>query len=124
MPSLWYIGMMLVSMLMLFSAHTDTLVPQVRAIEPIILRSQRLLLRNSRNATLYYRLGDAYIQKARESGDITYIKLAEEALQKCLEIAPAHSGAARHLAYAMYMRHGFDEAARQAQRAIELEPRD
>src|SRR5262245_11166860 len=124
MPSLWYIGMMLVSMLMLFGLQSEPVWAQSTASDQTILRSQRLLLRNSRNATLYYRLGDAYIQKARESGDITYIKLAEEALQKCLEIAPAHSGAARHLAYAMYMRHGFDEAARQAQRAIELEPRD
>src|SRR4029450_13222059 len=82
------------------------------------------LQRNSRDATVYYRLGDAYMQKARENGDIAYINLAEKALQKCLEIAPAHSGAARHLAYAMYMRHGFDEAARQAQQAVELDPRD
>ena len=124
MPSLWYIGMMLVSMLMLFGLQSEPVWAQSTASDQTILRSQRLLLRTSRNATLYYRLGDAYIQKARESGDIAYITLAEEALQKCLEIAPAHSGAAWHLAYAMYMRHGFDEAAIQAQQAVELDPRD
>src|SRR5262245_55634109 len=89
-----------------------------------ILRYQRLLQRNSRDATIYYRLGDAYMQKVRETGDITYINLAEKALQKCLEIAPEHSGAARHLAYAMYMRHDFGEAAILAQKAVTLDPTD
>jgi tetratricopeptide (TPR) repeat protein len=124
MPSLWYIGMMLVSILMLFGLQPEPLWAQSTASDQAVLHSQRLLLRHSRDATLYYRSGDAYIQKARETGDITYIKLAEKALQKCLEIAPAHSGATRHLAYAMYMRHGFDEAAIQAQQAVELDPRD
>jgi tetratricopeptide (TPR) repeat protein len=97
---------------------------QPTAADQAILRNQRLLQRNSRDATVYYRLGDAYLQKARENGDITYINLAEQALQRCLEIAPEHSGAARHLAYAMYMRHGFDEAAMQAQKAVALDPAD
>jgi tetratricopeptide (TPR) repeat protein len=52
------------------------------------------------------------------------IDLAEKALQTCLEIAPAHSGAARHLAYAMYMRHGFEEATVQARKAIALDGTD
>jgi tetratricopeptide (TPR) repeat protein len=97
---------------------------QSTAIDQTILRAQRLLQRNSHDASIYYRLGDAYIQKARETGDIAYIDLAEKSLQTCLQIAPEHSGAARHLAYAMYMRHGFDEAARQAQKAITLDPTD
>jgi tetratricopeptide (TPR) repeat protein len=97
---------------------------QSTAADQAILRYQRLLQRNSRDATLYYRLGDAYLQKGRETGDITYTDLAEKALRKCLEIAPEHSGAARHLAYATYMRHGFDEAAMQAQKAVERDPTD
>jgi tetratricopeptide (TPR) repeat protein len=94
------------------------------ASDHAILRYQRLLHRNSHDAAAYYRLGDAYMQKARETGDVTYIGLAEKSLQRCLEIAPDHSGAARHLAYAMYMRHGFDEAALQAQKAVILNPAD
>jgi tetratricopeptide (TPR) repeat protein len=89
-----------------------------------ILKAQRLLQRNSRDATLYYRLGDAYLQKHRETGDSLYIDLAEKALHTCLNLAPDHAGAARHLAYAMYMRHGFDEAALQAQKAAVLDPTD
>jgi tetratricopeptide (TPR) repeat protein len=97
---------------------------QPTAADQAIGHNQRLLQRNSRDATVFYRLGDAYLQKARESGDITYINLAEKALQRCLELAPEHSGAARHLAYAMYMRHGFDEAASQARKAVDLDPSD
>jgi tetratricopeptide (TPR) repeat protein len=97
---------------------------QSTATDQAILRYQRLLQRQPRDATVTYRLGDAYLQKGRETGDITYMNLAEKALQKCLEITPEHSGAARHLAYAMYMRHGFDEAAIQAQKAVALDPAD
>ena len=36
------------------------------------------LRRNSQDADAYYRLGDAYIQKARETGDLSYFSLAEQ----------------------------------------------
>src|SRR5438094_896006 len=79
-----------------------------------ILLYQRLIKRNPFTPNNYYRLGDAYIQKARESGDVTYFNLAEQALKKCLAIAPRHSGAQRHLAFVLYSRHAFEEAAVQA----------
>jgi tetratricopeptide (TPR) repeat protein len=119
-----YLAMAIMAVLLLLGASPSPLWGQSTGPDQAILRYQRLLQRNSRDATVYYRLGDAYIQKARESGDITYMNLAEKALQKCLEIAPEHSGAARHLAYAMYMRHAFDEAIIQAQKAVELDPTD
>src|SRR5215831_8825726 len=89
-----------------------------------IQRSQHLLQRNPRDARAYYRLGDAYIQKAREGGDLTYLTLAEQALRTALDLAPRFSGAARHLAYVFYYRHAFAEAATQAAQAIELDPGD
>jgi tetratricopeptide (TPR) repeat protein len=119
-----YIAMTMVAVLLSLGVPLHVAWTQSTAADQAILRYQRLLQRNSRDATVYYRLGDAYMQKGRETGDITYISLAEKALQKCLEIAPEHSGAARHLAYAMYMRHGFDEAAIQAQKAVALDPTD
>lgn len=85
---------------------------------------QRLLQRNPRDARTYFRLGDAYIQKARETGDATYFNLAEQALRKSLTISPDYSDAARHLAFALYSKHAFDEAATQAAKAIELNPTD
>jgi cytochrome c-type biogenesis protein CcmH/NrfG len=124
MHALRYIAMTIVAVLLSLAVPPNLVWAQSTAVDQTILRYQRLLQRNSRDATVYYRLGDAYMQKARESGDIAYIDLAEKALQRCLEIAPEHSGAARHLAYAMYMRHGFDEAAAQAQKAVTLDPTD
>jgi tetratricopeptide (TPR) repeat protein len=86
--------------------------------------SQLLLRRHPLDARAHHRLGDAYIQKARETGDAKYFALAEEALRKALAIAPASSGAARHLAYVFYSRHAFTEAAAEARKAIALDPAD
>jgi tetratricopeptide (TPR) repeat protein len=124
MRALRYLAMMIVAGLLSLGIPPNVVWAQSTTWDQAILRYQRLLQRNSRDATVYYRLGDAYLQKARETGDITYINLAEKTLQKCLEIAPEYSGAARHLAYAMYMRHGFDEAVIQAQKAAALDPTD
>jgi tetratricopeptide (TPR) repeat protein len=124
MPTGHYIATTMVAVLLSVGVLPHVAWTQATAADQAILRYQRLLQRNSRDATAYYRLGDAYVQKGRETGDITYINLAEKTLQTCLEISPEHSGAARHLAYAMYMRHGFEEAAIQAQRAVALDPAD
>jgi tetratricopeptide (TPR) repeat protein len=86
--------------------------------------SQLLLRRNPIDARGFHRLGDAYIQKARETGDAKYFALAEEALRKSLAIAPGSSGALRHLAYVLYSRHAFAEAAAEAAKAIALDPSD
>jgi tetratricopeptide (TPR) repeat protein len=86
--------------------------------------SQLLLRRNPIDARGFHRLGDAYIQKARETGDAKYFALAEEALRKSLAIAPGSSGALRHLAYVLYSRHAFAEAAAEATKAIALDPSD
>jgi hypothetical protein len=41
--------------------------------------AQRQLKRNPHNPTAYFYLGDAYIQKARESGDMSYFERAAQA---------------------------------------------
>ena len=89
-----------------------------------IYREQYKLRRNSRDAGAYHRLGDAYIQKARETGDLSYLTLAEKALLKASEINPDNAGIARHRAYLLSTRHEFDAAAAQAMKAIELNPSD
>jgi tetratricopeptide (TPR) repeat protein len=89
-----------------------------------IRASQLLLRRHPLDARAHHRLGDAYVQKARETGDAKYFSLAEDALRKALAIAPASSGAVRHLAYVLYSRHAFQEAAAEAEKAIALDPAD
>ncbi len=89
-----------------------------------ILSAQRAVERNPYAATAFYRLGDAYIQKARETGDVAYFGRAETALRKSLALAPQHGGATRHLAYVLYSVHDFAQAAVLAEKAIELDPDD
>ena len=85
---------------------------------------QRRLLRNPYDAASYHRLGEAYIQKGRESGDMSYFDLAEQSLRKSIDLAPTNAGAVRHLAFVFSSRHDFEQAVVQATRALELDPSD
>jgi len=75
----------------------------------------------------YDRLGVAYIQKARETGDVSYYNLAAQALEKSLALESTHPEAApatKHLATVYYAEHRFGDALALAQKAIDLNPRD
>ena len=75
----------------------------------------------------YDRLGVAYIQKARETGDIEYYNLAERALEKSLALessGPHAAPAKEHLATVYYANHRFGESLALALEAIELNPTD
>jgi tetratricopeptide (TPR) repeat protein len=85
---------------------------------------QRRLQRNPYDAASYHRLGEAYIQKGRESGDMSYFDLAEQSLRKSIDLAPTNAGAVRHLAFVFSSRHDFEQAVVQATRALELDPSD
>src|SRR5712691_6420827 len=119
-----YVGMTILSAFVLAGLWPGSLLAQSTSADRSIGLVQRQVTRKPYDATAYYRLGDAYIQKARESGDVTYFDLAEQALGKALELAPRYSDAARHLAFVLYSRHDFDGAAREAQRAVDLNPTD
>jgi len=85
---------------------------------------QGVLARNPRDARALHRLGDAYIRKARETGDVAYFRRAERALRRSLELSPGSAGAWRHLAHALYSLHDFAQAADLARRAIALDETD
>jgi tetratricopeptide (TPR) repeat protein len=85
---------------------------------------QSNVLRNPRDARALHRLGDAYIRKARESGDVAYFDRAERAIRQSLELAPDSAGAWRHLAYVRYSLHDFADAAHLARHAIDLDATD
>jgi tetratricopeptide (TPR) repeat protein len=75
----------------------------------------------------YDRLGIAYVQKARETGDVTYYNLAQKALEKSLDLESTHPQAApakQHLAAVYYANHRFGESLALAQQAVELNPTD
>jgi tetratricopeptide (TPR) repeat protein len=71
----------------------------------------------------YDQLGAAYLQKARETGDISYYDLAERTLQKSLDLAPQDFRAADSLVHMslVYMgEHRFSDVLVYAQKAIGL----
>ena len=89
-----------------------------------IAQSQFKIRRHPNNPAGYYQLGDAYVQKSRESGDNSYLDLAEQALRKSLVLNPQQSGVRRHLAHVLASRHDFEAAAAEAREAIALDPTD
>jgi tetratricopeptide (TPR) repeat protein len=82
------------------------------------------ILKQHPDAELYYRLSDLYVQKGRQTGDITYFNLASKALQEALRLQPNLEAAHRHLAFVLYSLHDFGGATSEAGRAIQLDPRD
>jgi tetratricopeptide (TPR) repeat protein len=69
----------------------------------------------------YDELGATFLQKARETGDITYYDLAEQTLQKALARAPQDFRAADplvHMAMVYMGEHRFSDALAYAQKAI------
>ncbi len=76
------------------------------------------------NPELYYRLGDLYIQKGRQTGDIAYFNLSKKALTKALAMEPKLAPARRHLAFVLYSLHDFSGASSEAESALKLAPDD
>jgi cytochrome c-type biogenesis protein CcmH/NrfG len=94
-----------------FICVTPAVVEAASRSDRAILQAQNKIRRNPNNPTPYFELGDAYLQKARESGDLSYVDLGEEALRKSLSLNPNQSAVLRHLAYALSSRHDFAAAA-------------
>ena len=114
----------IIAIALLLSALPASAAAQATEADRRIAFYQQQLQHRPYDSGAYHRLGDAYVQKSRESGDVTYFDLAEQALQKALALAPKNGGASRHLAYVFYLRHDFDGAARQALAALEVDGSD
>jgi tetratricopeptide (TPR) repeat protein len=82
------------------------------------------ILKRRPDAALYYRLGDLYVQKGRQTGDITYFTLAGAALRESLTLEPNLAPAHRHLAFVLYSLHDFAGASAAANAAIKLDQDD
>jgi tetratricopeptide (TPR) repeat protein len=82
------------------------------------------ILKQRPDAELYYRLGDLYTQKGRQTGDITYFNLAANSLREAIKIQPRMASAHRHLAFVLYSLHDFAGSTKSANAAIELDPTD
>jgi tetratricopeptide (TPR) repeat protein len=100
-------------------ARADAVSQTDRQIEAL----QAQVKKNAGDYSKYDQLGAAYLQKARESGDISYYDLAERTLQKSLDLAPQDFPAADPLVHMclVYMgEHRFSDVLVYAQKAISL----
>jgi tetratricopeptide (TPR) repeat protein len=82
------------------------------------------LVAGAPNAELYYRLGDLYVQKGRQTGDITYFNLSGDALRAALKLEPGLAAAHRHLGLVLYALHDFAGAESESRVALKLDPLD
>ena len=72
----------------------------------------------------YVQLGSAYLQKARETGDLSYYARAEAAARKALELEPGYAGAMVLMGAVALGSHQFPEALAWAGSALELDQRN
>ncbi|MBM4259302.1 MAG: tetratricopeptide repeat protein [Deltaproteobacteria bacterium] len=100
---------------------------QLHEADDLISFSQHRLSRDPDNFAHYNALAFAYMQKARETGDVSYYDRAEDAAKKSLALVPRHTTAAtatKYLAAIHLAKHRFDHARRGAQQALRLDASD
>ena len=68
------------------------------------------------------RLGDAYMQKTRETMDLSYYARAEAAYRKSLALNPNYANALVGIAWVLSGRHEFEQSIEWANKALKLEP--
>jgi tetratricopeptide (TPR) repeat protein len=99
------------------------LTPEPTDMSRLIQKAQLGLARNPKDARGYAGLGAAYFQRARETGDVSDYQMAEEALNKSLDLDSADFSAADalgSLAEVCMGEHRFTDALNYAQRALSL----
>lgn len=90
-----------------------------------LIRSAQMTLRAHPGVPSYYtNLALAYIQKERETSDVSYYTLADKALQGALKIDTNNSAAINAEAWVALGRHDFVRAGTLAHRAVVLNPYD
>src|SRR5579872_7068704 len=80
------------------------------------------LTRSHPSEAAWTRLGDAFVQEARETIDLSYYGRAEGAYRKAIEINPKHGDALAGLAWVNGARHEFEQSVEWANRALALQP--
>ena len=99
------------------------LTPEPTDTSRLIQKAQLSLARNPKDAQGYAGLGAAYFQRARETGDVSDYQMAEEALNKSLDLDSTDFSAADALgtlAEVCMGEHRFADALNYAQKALSL----
>ena len=115
-------GLLVISLLLLFGSLIGTFA-QPGTSDQLIKFYQSRVARDPEDPLTYNKLGAAYIQKARETGDVAFYELGEKALKKSLDLIPHPSTATNatvQLAAVYLAKHQFKDALTYAQKAAEL----
>jgi tetratricopeptide (TPR) repeat protein len=100
---------------------------QPQDTDQLIRFYQARIVRDPDDFLSHNKLGIAYVQKARDTGDVAYYDLADKALRRSLALVPrgpAAGAATAWLAAVELARHQFRDALATAERAIALDPGD
>jgi tetratricopeptide (TPR) repeat protein len=101
----------------------ELLTPRASETDRVIAKAQAVAAAKPKDAKAYAALGAAYFQRARETGDVSDYELAEQALNKSLEIDANDFSAAialETLAEVCMGEHRFADALMHAQKALSL----
>ncbi len=91
------------------SAETISPAPKTQA-DRALQRAKAMITRNAEDLSGYTKLAEAFMRKARESGDSGYYVKAESAIQQVLAQQPDHYAAKRVLAWIALGKHDFSGA--------------
>jgi len=109
--------------LLLAALAPGMLAAEPQATDQLIAFFQSRVARDPGDVFSSNKLGAVYVQKARESGDLTYYALAEKAARRSTQLVPQGPTAAAAttlLALVHHARHEFQEALGRAQQAVQL----
>jgi tetratricopeptide (TPR) repeat protein len=99
------------------------LIPQATSTARVIQSMQNRVQRNPKDPSAYSALGAAFFQRARETGDVEDFQLAEQALNKSLDLNNADfsaDAAYSTMAEVCMGEHRFSDAITYAQKALAL----
>jgi tetratricopeptide (TPR) repeat protein len=100
----------------------DEMIPWTGTTDQVIQFYQARAAKDRDNPSNYSGLGAAYIQKTRETGDVTYYDLAEKALKQALKLRPDDrivTTVTTRLALVSLSKHQFRDALVYAQKALD-----
>jgi tetratricopeptide (TPR) repeat protein len=104
------------------AAESTTPVARGSAVDEAIARwTQRTTLATDEPGP-WTSLGDAFMQKARETADPSYYRRAEAAYQKALGVGPRHVGALAGMAWVQGALHEFEQSVEWATKALAVDP--
>ncbi len=89
-----------------------------------IRAAQAAIEEKPNNAKGYNLLANAFMQKARETGDFSLNLRAEQSLKESFRVAPDNYDATKHQAALLLNFHKFPEALQTAQKALAVSPKD